>query len=196
MNNCTQLPNGYKEILKIDLQKNTKLAVLVNVLALIIAVLMIVPVFVRIRESFSMVFIITDDVKITALLLKFIVLIAGMVVYMILHELVHGIFMKKFSGIKPKYGFTGLYAYAGSSAYFNRKSYIIIALAPIVILGIVLLILQFLVPVSWFFVVYLIQVCNVSGAAGDIYVTCKMSRMPADILVNDVGVSMTVYSTE
>lgn len=32
MNNFTELPNGYKEILKIDLQKNTKLAVLVNVI--------------------------------------------------------------------------------------------------------------------------------------------------------------------
>lgn len=33
VNNFTELPNGYKEILKIDLQKNTKLAVLVNVMA-------------------------------------------------------------------------------------------------------------------------------------------------------------------
>lgn len=41
MNNFTELPNGYKEILKIDLQKNTKLAVLVNVMALIIGVVML-----------------------------------------------------------------------------------------------------------------------------------------------------------
>ena len=43
MNNFTELPNGYKEILKIDLQKNTKLAVLVNVMALIIGVVMLIP---------------------------------------------------------------------------------------------------------------------------------------------------------
>lgn len=190
MNNTTELPDGYKEILKIDLQKNIKLAVLVNVLALIIGVVMLTP-------------LLSENIRATVFksafessFTKLIAMIVGMVAYLILHELIHGIFMKKFSGVKPKYGFTGLYAYAGSTAYFNRKCYIIIALAPIVIWGIVLLILQFAVPHSWAWIVYCIQVINISGAAGDIYVTCKMSRLPADILVNDVGVSMTVYSTE
>lgn len=104
----------------------------------------------------------------------------GMVVYMILHEFVHGILMKKFSGVKPKYGFTGLYAYAGSTAYFDRKHYIIIALAPIVIWGIVLAVLQFAVPDHGHGSYILYQIINISGAAGDIYVTYKMSRLPAD----------------
>lgn len=63
-------------------------------------------------------------------------------------------------------------------------------------MGIVLAVLQFAVPDSWAWIVYFIQIINISGAAGDIYVTYKMSRLPADILVNDVGVSMTVYSAE
>lgn len=190
MENYTELPDGYKEILKIDLQKNKKQAVLVNVMALIIGVAMLTPLLSKnirtavIESAFENSF------------PKLIVMLVGMIVYLILHELVHGIFMKKFSGIKPKYGYTGLYAYAGSTAYFNRKCYIIIALAPIVIWGIVLAVLQFAVPHSWAWIVYCIQVINISGAAGDIYVTYKMSRMPADILVNDVGVSMTVYSAE
>ena len=53
---------------------------------------------------------------------------------MILHEIIHGGFMKAFSGLKPRYGFTGLYAYAGSDALFNRRQYLIIAFAPVVIL--------------------------------------------------------------
>ena len=98
------------------------------------------------------------------------------------------------SGFVVVSGFTGLYAYAGSEAYFNKRSYLVIALAPIVVWGVVLLILNFLVPTSWFWCVYFIQVCNVSGAAGDLYVSCKFSRLPADILIRDTGVSMTVYS--
>ena len=186
MNNFTELPNGYKEILKIDLQKNTKLAVLVNVMALIIGVVMLIPLL---SESIR-----TAVFK--SAFEKSYIKLAAMSVGMVLHELVHGILMKKFSGVKPKYGFTGLYAYAGSTAYFDRKHYIIIALAPIVIWGIVLAVLQFAVPDSWAWIVYFIQIINISGAAGDIYVTYKMSRLPADILVNDVGVSMTVYSAE
>ena len=33
-------------------------------------------------------------------------------------------------------------------------------------------------------------------SAGDIYVAAKFSRFPADILVKDTGVDMTVYSCE
>lgn len=89
-----------------------------------------------------------------------------MVLYLVLHELVHGICMRAFSGVRPHYGFTGLYAYAGSSAYFGKKPYIVIALAPIVVWGAVLAILNLLVPASWFWPVYFIQIINVSGAAG------------------------------
>ena len=63
-----------------------------------------------------------------------------------------------------------------------------------VVWGAVLLAINCLVGESWFWVVYFIQVTNLSGAAGDIYVTYKFSKMPEDILIRDVGVSMTVYS--
>ena len=43
---------------------------------------------------------------------------------------------------------------------------------------------------------YFIQITNISGGAGDLYVTFKFSRMPSDILVQDSGVGMTVYSAE
>jgi hypothetical protein len=35
---------------------------------------------------------------------------------------------EEFSGVKPRYGFTGLYAYASSEALFGRRQYLIIAL--------------------------------------------------------------------
>lgn len=185
MENCKTLPAGYREIFKINLQKDKKTAVLINAMALVIMILMLIPAF--LTADVSNVFSIFTMPHCT-------VLIGGMILYLILHELVHGIFMKKFSGVKPKYGFTGLYAYAGSSAYFNRKCYIIIALAPVVIWGIVLAVLQICLWGIWAWIIYFIQIANISGAAGDIYVTCKMSRMPENILVNDTGIEMTIYS--
>ncbi len=184
--NCKELPSGYKEKFKINLQKNTKTAVIVNLFAVVIMAAMLVPSFLIWDWS---VFV---DGSWTASIKAFSI-VGGMIVYMVLHELVHGIFMKGYGGVKPKYGFTGLYAYAGSSAYFNKKCYIIIALAPIVILGIVLVVLQILLPISWSLVAYIIQIINVSGAAGDIYVTAKMLKCSDDILVNDTGTDMTVY---
>lgn len=75
-----------------------------------------------------------------------------------------------------------------------KKAYIFIALAPVVLWGIVLAVINAFVPEAWFWVVYLLQVINLSGAAGDLFVTVKFSRFPKDILVRDYGVGMTVYS--
>lgn len=121
-------------------------------------------------------------------------LTAGYAAYVVLHELVHGVCMKYFSGAPVRYGFTGLYAYAGSEAYFTKKRYFIIALAPVAVWGVVLLALCMLVPAPWFWTVYLIQIGNIAGAAGDFYVVWRFAAMPPDILVRDAGVDMTVYS--
>lgn len=190
--NVTQLPHGYTEILHLDLQKDKKPALLVNILAILIAVVMCVTAyfFIPLPSFFAT----SGGARIS--LLHSVVLLAGMILYMFLHELVHGICIKHFSGKSAHYGFTGLYAYAGSDVYFDKKSYLFIALAPIVFWGIVLLVLNCVIDISWFWVIYFIQVCNISGAAGDLYVTCQFAKLPSDILVQDSGIAMTVYSAE
>ena len=192
MKSYTELPGGYREIDSIDLQKNKKLSLLVNGIALLIGVLMAVPMHfvVSITTLFDM------SEGFIPYLIRFGVLMVGIILYMVLHELVHGIAMKRCGTKKIQYGFTGLYAFAGSEDYYDKRSYVIIALAPIVVWGVVLLVLNLLVPAQWFWVVYWIQISNISGAAGDLYVTYRFSRLPADILVKDYGVGMTVYSAQ
>lgn len=192
MKSYTELPLGYREIDSIDLQKNKKLSLLVNGIALLIGVLMAVPMHfvVPITTLFDM------SEGFIPYLIRFGVLMVGIILYMVLHELVHGIAMKRCGTKKIQYGFTGLYAFAGSEDYYDKPSYVIIALAPIVVWGVVLLVLNLLVPAQWFWVVYWIQISNISGAAGDLYVTYRFSRLPADILVKDYGVGMTVYSAQ
>lgn len=184
------LPEGYKEIDSIDLQKDKRLSVLINLAAIIIAVLLVVPMhfWVPISTLFDM------ESGLGNYTIRFIVLIVLMILYMVLHELVHGIAMKMCGTQKIKYGFTGMYAFAGSDDYYGKGAYIFIALAPIVVWGIVIAIVNFLVPLEWFWVVYFVQIINLSGAAGDLFVTVRFSRLPKDILVRDYGVSMTVYS--
>lgn len=190
MKNTMILPPNYRRLLDIDLQKDKKLALLVNGLSLLIAVPMVLLAPVSVLSLLDM------SLGIRPAFLRLCVALVGMVAYIFLHELVHGIFIRHFSGVKAHYGFTGLYAYAGSDAYFNKKSYLIIALAPVVIWGLVLAVLTLLVPQSWFWPVYLIQICNISGAAGDLYVTVKFAGLPADILVQDSGVAMRVFSPD
>ena len=185
-----QLPDGYREIYSVDLQKDKKLSLLVNGLATLIGVLLAVPMhfIVPISTLFDM------SQGMGAYFLRFGVLMVAMVAYMVAHELVHGAAMKLCGTKRVKYGYTGLYAFAGSEDYYDKAAYLFIALAPVVLWGIVLLVLQFCVPTSWFWVVYLVQITNLSGAAGDYYVTARFSRLPKNILVRDSGVSMCVYA--
>lgn len=186
------LPENYREIFSVDLQKNTKTAVWIQALSLAIAAAMAVPMHfvVPITTLFDM----QDGLGFY--LLRFAVFLALMVAYLFLHEMVHGIAMKHFGTKKVKFGFTGLYAFAGSDDYYDKRSYRVIALAPIVVWGVVLAVVNALVPDTWFWVIYWTQIANISGAAGDLYVTVKFSRLPADILVQDSGVRMTVYSAQ
>lgn len=192
MNNYTELPEKYKEIEEINLMKDKKLMFLINSVAIAIMILMFIlgHVIVPISTLFNF------DNGLFVYCIRIAALLLGYVAYIFLHEFVHGIFMKKFGKIKVSYGFNGLYAYAGSKAYFNRKSYIIIALAPIIVWGIILLILNFIVPTSWFWVIYFIQIGNISGAAGDIYVTIHMMKKSDDILIQDSGFNMKIFSAK
>lgn len=184
------LPFSYREICDLDLQKDKKTAWAVSGSALVIAVLLIVPMLfiVPISSLFSM------ENGMLDYIIRFAVLFVLSILYMILHELVHGMAMKICGTKKVKYGFTGMYAFAGSTDYYDKAAYIFIALAPVVLWGIVLCVINAIVPVEWFWVVYLIQITNLSGAAGDLFVTVRFLRLPDDILVQDRGVGMTVYS--
>lgn len=192
MKSFSELPHGYTEYFTLDLQNNKKKMLFVNLLAALIAIVMVVSMHFYI--PISTFFHAGNDI--TMFLLRAILLLAMIIVYMFLHEFIHGVAMKICGTKKVYYGFTGIYAYAGSKEYYDKAAYIFIALAPVVTFLVMLAIVNLLVPLSWFWTIYFIQVVNVSGAAGDIYVTCKFLRMPKDMLIKDAGVSMIVYTLQ
>lgn len=190
MRSTQALPDNYEQIFEVDLQKDKKKALLINLLGAAIMIAMVIPALfiVPITALFDM------SAGLGMYALRFGVLIAANIVYIILHELTHGVAMKLCGTKKIKYGFTGLYAFAGSDDYYGKGSYIFIALAPVVLWGVILVVICPLLPAEWFWVAYTVQIANIGGAAGDFYVTAKFSRFPADILVKDSGVGMRVYS--
>ncbi len=190
MKSCSVLPENYIPLTVIDLEKDKKVFWFVNILSFVIAAVMVVVGVLVVPLDLEL----DADNFVTGWLLPLVVLLAGIFAYIVLHEAVHGIFMYAFSRVRPRFGFRLVFAYAGSSAYFDRIRYIVIALAPVVIWGMVLLIIDLFSKGIWFWVVYVIQICNVGGAAGDFYVTAKMLRMPKDILVQDTGIQMTVFA--
>lgn len=122
--------------------------------------------------------------------------VVGMVVYVFAHEWVHGVLIRIFTGEAAQYGFkagSGM-AYAKSSWFFSRPAYIAVALAPVLVWGVVLGVLMGDVPSEYFWCLYAIQIFNISSAVGDLYVTWLVLRMPRGVLIYDEGVSMKFFA--
>lgn len=190
MHAIQQLPDNYEPVLEMNLQKNKKTALQVNGLAVGLTILLMLIGIIIHPLRFNL----ETDEDFKAFIIKMIVISVSYIAYIILHEFTHGVAMKHFGGQKVQYGFTGMYAFAGSKEdYFDRYAYLRIALAPLTVWGIIFLILNIVVPQDWFWVVYFLQIGNISGAAGDIFVSWKVSKMPDTLYVRDTGIDMTVY---
>ncbi len=179
------LPEDYVYLDKIDLMHNKKQFWIVNGLSLAIMIVMIVAGY-FIDHSWS------DNS--TEVIIAVVVMFVSYVLYIVLHELTHLIVMRISVKAKFNFGFNGWAAYAGSTGFFDKAHYIAIALAPLVVWGIVLSVLTvFFHTGIWFWVIWALQIGNVAGASGDLFCTYKMITYPKNILVRDTGTEMTVY---
>ncbi|MCM1365387.1 MAG: DUF3267 domain-containing protein [Faecalibacterium sp.] len=193
--NTVNLPSAYEKIMEFDLVRNRKEVIIVNAISIVLTVLMLaIGIFSFGSERLSE-FLLTDSFEeFNSLVFKCVITILLCMIVIILHEMIHAAFIKLFcKDCRLKFSRRLFYAYASSNAYFDKKSYNIIAVAPLLIIGVISLGACFLVPIEWFWVFYIVEVINVSGAAGDIYVFAITSRMPKDILINDTGRTMGVY---
>ena len=181
------LPEGYRALRSIDLVHNKREAVAVNLLSIAITLVLIVLGFLIDPRS-------SGDAIQFPRIVPMLLLLLGIVAYTLAHELIHGVFMKAYSGQKPHYGFKGIYAYAGCDALFTRRQYLIVGFAPVVLLGLLLAVLNAALDSTHFWYIYILQIVNLSGAAGDIYVGWRITQVPRDALIRDTGTGMTIYS--
>ena len=189
------LPPDYEESFQIDLQKDKALFALVNGAAAVVAAALfgLGAALHPPGAFFQAMGQALESGQLLAYSAPLLVIGLGSVAYIVLHELIHGVFILLFSRKKPCFGFTGAYAYAGSEAHFCKVHYLVIALAPVVLFGVLFAALTAVLPEAWFWPVYFLQILNLSGAAGDCYVTCRFLRLPPDMLVRDTGIVMTVF---
>ena len=188
MKSYAKLPQGYAPYASIDLVHNKKQFWIVNGLSVVLCVIMwVLPAL----WGYSLLDF-NGEESLSAYFLRVGIAIAGLLAYIALHELTHGAVMKA-CGASVRYGYKVVYAYAGSDAYFTRPAYVVIALAPVVVWGIVFAVLAARLPREWFPTVWLWQLMNVSGAAGDFYCSIRILRAPRDTLVQDTGTAMTFY---
>ena len=184
MNHKT-LPSNYRYFTTLDFTRNRRqiMAVLKLAIALTVVPLVIGAAVTVMRPE------VLGFVKDWRL---WVAMFAMLVAYIPLHELTHGAAMLALSGVKPTFGLKLPYAYAGSTAWFDRTSHVITAVAPLVVWGVTLQILIFTLPPRWFWPLWIVQISNLSGSAGDIYCAWVLMKMDGELLIQDTGTRMRV----
>ncbi len=188
------LPEDYKLYKVID-AKNKKTAILLSLLSLVLFVIAFVIVFLIVRSFKELNF----NFERKDLLILYAYILA-LLVYVVLHELTHGIAYKIFTHEKLTFGLTLTVAYCGvPNLYVNKKTSLISTLAPFVIFNIVFLLPLFFIQSTISLIGFILLFSmHFSGCIGDLWVALliifKFNKK--DILVNDTGPKQSFYVNE
>lgn len=196
VNYYTDLPAGYREVFHID-AKSKKVGFVFTVVSLVITVasLFVIGLLTDLSS-------IADAVKEGSILIPYLVLLAGLFLYIVLHELVHGAAYKALTHQKLTFGITLTVAFCGvPDIYTSRKTALIALTAPLVVFSIVFLALMAGFRTSnpvYFAVFSILFSIHLGGCVGDMYMTLLLMTRFKDprLLMRDTGPAQTIYLPE
>ncbi len=191
------LPEGYTLAYHID-AKNKKTGLIMNAWALVILAVVAavgsIPLFLDKSLNF--------EIEMIPMLITYLVFMASMIVYIVLHELVHGLAYKLLTHEKLTFGLSWSCAFCGvPNIYVYRRSAIIALVAPLITFTLVLIplsvLLYFLHPIYYIFSLILLGM-HLGGCVGDGYMTYLFLRVfkSNTTLVRDTGPEQFVYVME
>ena len=189
------LPSNYVQSGTFDL-KNKKLMIFMNLIGLVLLIFSIwffswLVALLRDGSSTSITF---EFSSIPSFLIAVFQLILTIVLVLVFHEAIHAFFFWIFSGEKPKVGFKGSYAFAAMPGwYFPRNQYLLIGIAPLLVVSIIGVLLMVVVPESMLNMVLVALVLNTSGAIGDLIVVVWLLAKPRHTYALDQIDSIVFY---
>jgi hypothetical protein len=126
-----------------------------------------------------------------------IALLFSVIIMLVFHELVHGLFFWLFTRERPKFALRAGYAYAAAPDWFlPGVQYIIVGLSPFFVISILCIFLGILVTPSVVPYLLLIATFNAAGALGDMIVVAWVFRQPKTILVKDEGDKFSSFAPD
>ena len=206
MQSTTILPVDYRQQITLDLS-NSKTAIIGAIasgIVLLITITWMLVKFTRFLRPTALegirlrkILTITPDGK-PFIVLPIVDTIVALVLVVLIHELVHGLIFWWFSGQRPTFGVKGLYVYAAASpdVYFPRNQYLIVGIAPIVLLTLVGLLLMLIVPVVAVPILSLFIAFNAAGAAGDLVMAVRLLSYSPETLMQDCDTGVVIYGPE
>ena len=113
--------------------------------------------------------------------------------YIVIHELIHLIFMKVYGNEKIHVTFKFPTISVGSEAKYSKKHFAVIILAPVLILGGLLILALLFLPKEYTFFLTILTILNFGGAGGDYNQFFKIMKYPADTFFQDNSVETVIY---
>lgn len=191
-----KLPENYRLVKTVDATK-APFAVVFNLLSLVMMVGAFAVLYFAFGTDVSLIkeqfLALPDFTKILALLL----LVVGFIVYIVLHELVHGVVYKAFTKRKLTFGVTMTCAYCGvPDVFVYRTASLCALLAPFVIFSIAFIVPMFFMQNTvWFLLLAALFAMHFGGCVGDLYITVLYVFKFRDekTLMRDTGPVQTFY---
>lgn len=192
-NYTRELPDGYRQVKTVDAGEK-RFAILMNLAAaLLTAAVGVGGFFLKFADDPGSAF---PDLSNVWLFEGWLfAILVSLIVYIVLHELTHGIVYKILTGEKLTFGLKLSCAFCGvPDVYVTRKTALLSLLAPFTVFSVAFLVPFFLLsgPLSFAFLV--LFSLHFGGCAGDLYDTILLLfRLKGSLLMRDTGPRQTFY---
>jgi Putative zincin peptidase len=184
------LPESYAQSGEINLGKNKRLAIALNIVAALITALtfyLLANLSAIIRPG---IFPVSGNIMPGPVLF----LVGLVIVILMVHELIHGFFFWVFTRSRPVFAQRLLYAYAGAPGWFiPARQFAFVSVSPLVIIDAAGLLLMLLGPENWVLITAFLIALNTGDAIGDLFVFTRLLKLPLAGLANDTGEVITFY---
>lgn len=191
------MPSGYRQALYIN-AKNAKFGIIFNLIALVVLVLIMAAAVLSLGIGGSLSSDVAD-IEYTQFFIASLVFFGAMIVYIVLHELVHGIAYKALTGEKLTFGISWSCAFCGVPNIFTyRKAAMISVVSPFAIFTLlfipILILLYFLSPLYYLIAAFIFGL-HLGGCSGDLYILYLLTVKFKDekTLMRDTGPEQFFY---
>jgi hypothetical protein len=187
------LPVNYVLAWDLNLKHNTRLNIILQIVGvawMALAGWLLTSYVMWLRPDFAEAFKKGFQIELSGMLL----LLAVLVIALLIHELVHGLFFWLFAGQRPEFGIGPGYAFAAMPDWFYPKyKYLAVGLSPLLVITCLGLLASAFVPLAWLGLLLSAIIFNAGGAIGDIYVCWRIARESKQVWVKDTGDGFQVY---
>lgn len=194
------LPAAYNLAGTIDLSKDRRAVLVLNILGLVLFFIsgwLFLRLVILVRPEVFNLGLALSIKNATGLVILLGWIIGITAVMLVIHEAIHSIFFWVFTRCRPKFGFRITYAFAAAPDwYIPRKSYLYVALSPLVLMTITGIAMIFMLPAALLPALWLLVSMNIAGSVGDLMVTLWLLPKSSNTLAQDYGDGVRFYGSD